>query len=73
MTDWIPVTDRLPDKDGPYLVTISGRYGHPDKVMISLYFRNLWWPDGETGWNLNGVIAWMPLPEPYQPPASGGP
>ena len=67
---WIPVSERLPEKDGRYLVCMSWDYHNMD-VLI--------WADG---WNcirrINGkvsrkseidgaeIIAWMPLPEPWE-------
>ena len=55
---WIPVTERLPDKDGRYLVTNShwGAY----EVDWNIFFNNQGWLCEK------GVIAWMPLPEPYK-------
>ena len=55
---WIPVTERLPDKDGRYLVTNShwGAY----EVDWNIFFNNQGWL-----WE-QGVIAWMSLPEPYK-------
>ena len=68
--NWIPASERLPEKDGRYLVYISGDYPSMEVFM---------WADG---WNcyrrINGtvdrtneidwvdIIAWMPLPEPYK-------
>lgn len=66
---WIPVSERLPEqpKENPvfdgkelelYLVTVDGD-AYP--------FRAFW--NGKTftdGWRAVAVVAWMPLPEPYQ-------
>ncbi len=51
---WIPVTERLPERTGYYLVT--GRQGAVNK---RLYQDGYWYGN----WT---VIAWMPLPEPYK-------
>jgi hypothetical protein len=67
---WIPCSERLPSKDGRYLVCMNWDY---DNIEV------LNWADG---WNccrdLNGkvqreseiggadILAWMPLPEPYE-------
>lgn len=51
---WIPVTERLPDKEGKYLVTIKGR--HP-------YIMQGWYEYGR--WNLIDVSAWMDM-KPYE-------
>ena len=53
MSDWIPVSDRLPEEDGEYLVTtINGD--------VDIYVFHIW------GAKSPKVIAWMPLPEPYK-------
>ena len=50
---WIPVSERLPEEHGEYLVT--DKYG---RVTSGLWIGNAKrWKD---------VIAWMPLPEPYK-------
>lgn len=72
-TEWIPVSERLPDAE----------YGEGDSVlcctetglMYILYWNGGNWcvPTGEphiwvnhkTGWH-DRVIAWMPMPEPYK-------
>lgn len=50
---WIPVSERLPEKNGEYLIT--GRQGAVNKRR---YHDGHWYGN----W---GVLAWMPLPEPY--------
>ena len=62
---WIPCSERLPEKDGEYLAWI--RYDRHEFMSIE---------DFECSgllaqWNFEGrnddeVIAWMPLPEPYK-------
>ena len=50
---WIPVSERLPEEDGGYLVTVKQGY-----VRTSLWVGNAeYW---------NEVTAWMPLPKPYR-------
>lgn len=80
---WIPVSERLPEKNGPYLVTQKATF--TDYVYISAigYAHNLYdvdeydfadkkrpgWYEYDSEWGyqeLDGVIAWMPLPEPYK-------
>ena len=59
---WIPVTERLPKKDGSYLV--SGKWGSGKESVGDCEFSV---EDGyfQTAWNFD-VIAWMPLPEPMR-------
>ena len=57
---WIPVTERLPEKHGAYLVYDK------EEVLMGYYstFDRDW--TGMNGFPLVNVIAWMPLPEPYK-------
>lgn len=52
--EWIPISDRLPDNTGRYLV-----YTKYDEVMTD-YFEGTSFLQGED------IIAWQPLPEPYR-------
>ncbi|MCR4674062.1 MAG: DUF551 domain-containing protein [Lachnospiraceae bacterium] len=80
-TEWIPVSERLPDKGGQYLVTLH--FSTHDVIDVISYARNLylvdeydfsdkkrpgWFDyDSEYGYYERGdVIAWQPLPEPYK-------
>lgn len=64
--EWIPVTERLPEEKGEYLVTYHPCYWDDvrDAVLVGIdTFR------GKTTWakmKHQRVIAWMPLPEPYK-------
>lgn len=59
---WIPVTERLPEESGMYIVTAND--GHAQRVSFVL------WQKKNRTWNLVGarsywmVTHWMPLPEP---------
>ena len=58
---WIPCKERLPDKDGLYLVTyFSGhaRWTGTDEFLV----------DGteESHWKYANIIAWQPLPKPFR-------
>ena len=53
---WIPCSERLPDKEGTYLVTL--------KKWETITFARF--TDIKTNPHFNAlVIAWMPLPQPY--------
>lgn len=62
-TRWIPVSERLPEKTGLYLVNIGDLVttanfdGHNFRTQAMVRFV----PD-----------AWMPLPEPYEPKKRSG-
>lgn len=63
---WIPVTERLPEKSGEYLVTYHPCYWDDveSEILVGIdTFR------GKTTWaqrKYQRVVAWMPLPEPYR-------
>ena len=67
---WIPCSERLPEEDGQYLITV--KYVHVDGYD-DIYAEHGEWTDGK--WDMfcfghcgkvENIIAWMPLPEPYQ-------
>lgn len=66
-SNWIPVTERLPEKCGFYFVTKEKDYGR--YVSIEFFYQDRTWSAElnpiawSTGWK---VTAWMPLPEPYK-------
>lgn len=71
---WIPVTERLPKRDGCYIVTACDE-GYPygegiwyDTVVVMVEYcddgRWLWY-EGETEYDLCDIVThWMPMPEP---------
>ena len=75
--EWISVTERLPDKDGAYLVTTNGvsglqnvktRWFAKDGEMVDAYDlagqKDVWYLyDSECGYvSIKTVTQWMPLP-----------
>ena len=56
-TGWIPVSERLPSKDGCYLVSTTGT--NNDIIDIAYYTEEIWH-------KASRIKAWMPLPEPYR-------
>lgn len=55
---WIPVTERLPEEEGFYLVTRR----ITDDVATFIFRRTI---TSEDYWK-RCATAWMPLPEPYK-------
>lgn len=51
---WIPVSERLPEEKGMYLVTVQ------DYVLMEQWSGTGWWATRPT--------AWMPLPTPFLEP-----
>ncbi len=61
VTEWTPVSERLPSESGWYFVTVQGVERVSDMV---------WYYHESHEWNgvsdTQKVLAWMPLPEPYK-------
>ena len=55
---WIPVSERLPEKRGCYLVTNSDHAEFEADIN--------YWVDGHWLFPNDNPIAWRPLPEPYK-------
>lgn len=65
---WIPCSERLPKEDGRYLVTWkedwgNGRYEY--FVFKAEYARGEWSIQEKDERYSSSVIAWQPLPTPY--------
>ena len=59
---WIPCSERLPDDDRSKVVTLAN-----GNVEAGYYSNGDWWCIGDSISLENPtVIAWMPLPEPYE-------
>ena len=73
-TGWIPCNERLPEEDTNVLCWYEYfRYGNYNKMYqtygVGTYFDRFGWAGDITGEKAR-VIAWMPLPEPYEPQES---
>ena len=74
---WIPVSERLPDNSGNYLVSVIDGSGEDDDyeaVDVAWFAHKKDYNIKESKWQELGVdetiIAWMPLPKPYEPQES---
>lgn len=59
MSEWIPVSERLPERAEDLLVYDG------ECMYVAYYYDDKWW---SSDYHLSGdrpVKAWMPLPEPY--------
>lgn len=64
---WIPCSERLPEENKRYITT-SDVCGDGEIETFDLYFDDgVWFVDKGCEAFLGTVIAWQPLPEPYQP------
>lgn len=62
--DWMPVTERLPEKQGYYFVTYEWRSEKFVDYETGIdWFRGGEWVETPRNYK---VVAWMPLPEPYK-------
>lgn len=55
--EWVDVRDRLPSESGMYLVTNFDNVSYTTWTTTCHY---------KNGFELDGVIAWKPLPQPYE-------
>lgn len=64
VSEWIPCEERLPSKDGEYLTTYrwTGRSGTEYEEVWVMDFDHGRFTGEETGI----ILAWMPLPKPYE-------
>lgn len=62
---WIPVTERLPEEEGLYLVTFFNE--RPRLEMAWFYIDEEGFGYFSCDWSdFDSVTAWMPAPEPYK-------
>ena len=70
---WIPVSERLPEKNGKYLAYIINKKDtNLQYIMTCEYYEGdlwNWFPDDDCA--SDNVVAWMPLPEPYKTESEG--
>lgn len=64
---WISVSERLPEKEGYYLIWLD------DGFFEVVHYWNGYWNAFShcTKNSLEGVIAWMPTPGPYKEEKNG--
>lgn len=70
---WIPVTERLPETGGTYIVSGRMKYKHEMEydyfVDAAVYSPVDGWDTFHDNWEGQqdfAITAWMPLPEPYK-------
>ena len=65
---WIPCSERLPEGITQVIIQTNGEAIHEAFYMGKDDYGHYVWkrPDNEIYWD-EEVVAWMPLPTPYQP------
>jgi hypothetical protein len=63
---WIACSDRLPEVNGKYLVCIDNPTRNK-KDCIFVFWFNAYDKEFEREHDLDYVLAWQPLPAPYNP------
>ena len=65
---WIPCSERLPEGITQVIIQTNGEAIHEAIYMGKDDYGHYVWkrPDNEIYWD-EEVVAWMPLPTPYQP------
>jgi len=73
MSEWIPVSERLP-KAGEYVGNVAKYYlvqNEYGDMLVARYTHSEYW---EQIYQMkpiaDEVVAWMPLPKPYEPQKS---
>lgn len=71
MSDWIPVKEKLPEKEGYYLISLGNEWDdngfgkvNPKKKVYRSSVRISHYEDGKFYYGM--VAAWMPVPYPYR-------
>lgn len=68
---WIPTSERLPEEDGDYFVTLENgvvtKLGY-STTQRTTYPKGFYYISNGFSWRqkINPVVAWMPLPEPWK-------
>lgn len=58
--EWIPCSERLTEKYRAYIVTDE------TGAVFEYDYNNLTIHDGKWSYCMREIVAWMPLPEPYE-------
>jgi len=71
MSEWIPVSKKSPDNDTRALITYEFKNDNHTVercICCATYYEiaSGWWDDNGVFIPYNDVLAWMPLPEPWE-------
>ena len=59
---WIPCSERLPEDETEVLVSTKN---FVYMAELNTHFGDRLWEESDGHWTIEGVTAWMPLPEVY--------
>lgn len=64
---WINIRDRVPQNDSEVIVSVYDDSGDSawEYTCVAWYYNNMWIRNNELI-NSYDIIAWMPLPSPYE-------
>lgn len=70
---WIPISERLPESSGVYIVSRWFSDGEESAILTDANYYDgcgEWYDDNRINWGrklvTNKIVAWMSLPEPYK-------
>ena len=69
-TEWIPVSERLPEDNVWVLVTVEQNGNRYQEIMRRHKYIDAWTDDIDN--YTDEITAWMPIPEPYVPDINVG-
>ena len=67
--NWIPCSERLPEKEVDVLCCRNNKtvaIMHFNPVLTTRYPKGFSVIKNDFSWRQDNVVAWMPLPDPYQ-------
>ena len=71
--EWIPVSERLPESSGVYIVSRWFSDGEESAILTDANYYDgcgEWYNDNRINWGrelvTDKIVAWQPLPEPYK-------
>lgn len=63
---WIPLSKKLPNKNDYVIVTTKCGVVIEAQLEVWNSGEKEWWIDNDNIFPFDDVVAWMPLPEPYE-------